>query len=157
MTNIKGAIKHKTSVPDSRKFGIDVINESFHDTEVKSALKSFCVIVVKQDEVKSVAGELVKEIIADKGFQSDAGTLAGNGFTSKPIIAHMENLCGLGSIDMATRPEFTQHLNDLMARSMFKEEIYSELIKTMVIDNIVSRRWLVGQDAMLRREQIEDI
>jgi hypothetical protein len=113
--------------------------------------------------VKSESGDLVKHCINDPILKSASGVLLTYAFTTNHLRSKMEWLMKKASVKMVNRPDFMQKMNDLCAKSMLRDDVYSELIRSMVTDNIVSTKWLVsksseaqGEEAVRIREKLDD-
>jgi len=75
LTNLKTAIKHPTSIPDSWDLGKHLIQESIKHPEVKSHLKEFSLRVVKTDDVKKESGNLILHVLKDEELKALAGKM----------------------------------------------------------------------------------
>lgn len=141
LVNIKGAIKHPESIPDSRDFGKSLINKSFQTQEVKEVLKQSSIKIVKTDAVKKAGGNLVLDVVQSSEMKKSAGELINYTTTRPQITSQMEKMVGEGAVYMAQHPRFMPILCNLMARALYKEEVFAELINSMVTKNVVSTKW----------------
>lgn len=74
-------------------------------------------------------------------MKADAGRLVQSVLTEKSMIDRMEEMMGVASVDMVQRPEFMEVVNNLFARALYKDEVFAELVRSMVTQNVVTTKW----------------
>ena len=148
MANVKGAIKDKKSLPDSKAYGKKLIIKTIRDPEFKADLKDFSLKIVKHPELKSTSGTFVRQVIVDPFLKADMGSMISKVMTSGEISAKMEGMLSLGATHTVGKPEFMQHFGAVFFRTMMSEEVWWECINSMVISNIFTFRKRRGESSI---------
>ena len=158
---VNGAIREKSFVEDSRKYGIDLINDVVKDPVFQRETKRSSLILVKHDDVKKASVDLLKELVHHPTSKSYVTSLMKDVMTTTQAKEVAIKQLGKSVMLGVQKPETNKHLgklfNTVASKSEFQEEAKFSLIYKNLYDsmkNLNQDQNLETSDNSLREESI---